>query len=184
MSPQVRLLRVKERELCRLCLWHLSEKECCALGKIPNCNVRGCSNPHHEMLHADIKGQQAAEEPASDVSCNLLTGLGIDPGSVQRTEPEKAANNDPRHKLQLGLGIDPDTMEVKARVCKPKGQPDHGSSAKEAGGEEQHSRRLSGELLEAFTLLCQAGERFLSYPGQGRQQGSEPAIATAASQQF
>jgi hypothetical protein len=40
------------------------------------------------------------------------TGLGIDPVSVQPSALEKAAKSDLRRELLLGLGIDPDTMEV------------------------------------------------------------------------
>jgi hypothetical protein len=61
------------------------------------------------------------------------------------------------------------------RVCKPKEELGNGSPANATCGGEQRSRRLSGKLLEAFTLLCQAGEKFVSYLCEGRQQGSGPA---------
>jgi hypothetical protein len=43
-------------------------------------------------------------------------------------------------------------------------------------GSEKHSGGgLSGKLLAAFSLLSQAGKRFVSYIGEGRDQGSESA---------
>jgi hypothetical protein len=35
---------------------------------------------------------------------------------------------------------------------------------------------LSGKLLEAFSLLCHAGERFVSYIGKGRHKVSESTM--------
>ncbi len=46
--------------------------------------------------------------------------------------------------------------------------PDDGA----AGGEERHGRKLSSKLLEAFSLLCQTGKRFLCYIGEGRHKGA------------
>jgi hypothetical protein len=64
-----------------------------------------------------------------------------------------------------------------------KRQLDGGSSASAARGEEQRGQKLCGKLREAFLLLCQAGERFVSYLGEGRQQGSESAIEVGDPQQ-
>jgi hypothetical protein len=80
------------------------------------------------------------------------------------------------------LGIDPDTLEVRIRIRGPGEQeksPDGGSTAK-AAAREAGGRKLSGKLLEAFSLLCQAGERFMSYMGEGRLQGSEATGPAAA----
>jgi hypothetical protein len=44
--------------------------------------------------------------------------------------PEKAAEADQRRELLMGLGIDPDTMEVKVRSYKLGSSPNGGSSAK------------------------------------------------------
>jgi hypothetical protein len=61
-----------------------------------------------------------------------------------------------KRELLEGLGIDPDTLEVQIRVRGPGEQersPDRGGTAK-AAAREAGSRRLSGKLLEAFSLLC------------------------------
>jgi hypothetical protein len=70
-----------------------------------------------------------------------------------------------KRELLEGLGIDPDTLEVRIRVQGPgeqERQPGGGGAARSAvramGGQ-----KLSGKLLEAFSLLCQAVERFVSY---------------------
>ncbi len=82
--------------------------------------------------------------------------------------------------MLLGLGIDPgcDTMEVKVKMQEPEEQLNGGPLAEAVGGEEQRGRRLSGKLLDAFTLLCQARERFMShlYEFGGRHQGSASSI--------
>jgi hypothetical protein len=82
---------------------------------------------------------------------------------------------DPRRALLEGLEIDPDPMEVRARALDPERRFSGGTPSQPAGTREQCGRRLSGKLQEAFSLLCQAGERFMSYIGEGRHQGSEPA---------
>jgi hypothetical protein len=71
----------------------------------------------------------------------------------------------------MGLGINPDTMEVKVRVYEPEGYLIGGSLAKTAGDFERRSRRLSGKLLVDFSLLCQTGERLVSYIGRGGSSG-------------
>ncbi len=80
--------------------------------------------------------------------------------------------------MLLGLGIDPDsdTMEVKVKMQKPEEQLNGDPPADEVGGEEPRGRRLSGKLLDAFTLLCQAGEKFMSHLYEGRHQGSRSSI--------
>ncbi len=80
--------------------------------------------------------------------------------------------------MLLGLGIDPDsdTMEVKVKMQEPEEQRNGGPPAEAVGGEEQRGRRLSGKLLDAFTLLCQARERFMSHLYEGSHQGSASSI--------
>jgi hypothetical protein len=46
---------------------------------------------------------------------------------------------------------------------------------REAGG-----RKLSGKLLEALSLLCQAGKRFVSYMGGGWHQAVKAAGSAEA----
>jgi hypothetical protein len=40
--------------LCLLCYRCLSGRECWSLGKVPNCNIDGCSAPHHPLLYGAI----------------------------------------------------------------------------------------------------------------------------------
>ncbi len=70
---------------------------------------------HHEMLHQALNNRPKAIEPTGSARCRLLTGLSTGPGSVQPNAQEKAVKRDPWCELLLGLGIDPDTMEVKVR---------------------------------------------------------------------
>ncbi len=109
------------------------------------------------MLHQALNNQPKAIGPTGSARCRLLTGLGIDPGSVQPSAQEKLAKRDQRCELLLGLEIDPDIMEVKVKMQEPGDWHNGGSQARAAGGEELQGRRLSGKLMEAFTLLCQAG---------------------------
>jgi hypothetical protein len=111
-------------------------RECWALGKVPKCNVNSCGEPHYKMLHMAIKGQQRPRD-RSGIRRELLLGLGIDPDS--------------------------DTMEVKVKMQEPEDQLNGGPPAEAVGGEEQLGRRLSGKLLDAFTLLHTVRERFMSH---------------------
>jgi hypothetical protein len=115
------------------------------------------------MLHEALKDKGEAERPAGDTKCRLSEGLSIDLGSVWPGVLRKEVEVGPRQELLMGLGIYPDTMKMKVRAHEPERSPDGGSPAKTAGGNEQHGRRLSCKLLEAFSLLCQAGRRFMSY---------------------
>jgi hypothetical protein len=74
-----------------------------------------------------------------------------------------------------GLRIDQDTLEVKMRMHGPEKHSGTEPPPRRRGSIEQRSWRLSATLLEAFSLLCQAGERFVSYIGEGRHHGSESA---------
>jgi hypothetical protein len=44
-------------------------------------------------------------------------------------------------------------------------------------------RKLSGKLLEAFSLLCQSGERFVSYMGESWEQMAGPTNSVEASEE-
>jgi hypothetical protein len=62
-------------------------------------------------------------------------------------------------------------MEVKVKMREPEEQLNSGPPAEAVGGEDQRGRRL-----DAFTLLCQARERFMSHLYEGRHQGSGSSI--------
>ncbi len=72
-----------------------------------------------------------------------------------------------KRELLEGLGIDPDSLEVWIRIQGPGEQekPPGGGGTAKVVAREASGRRLSGKLLEAFSLLCQAGERFMNYIG-------------------
>ncbi len=146
------------KQLCLFCLRHLMGKECETMGKWPNCTVDGCGKPHHEMLHEVLK----AGKPSVQVK-------GAEPPS----NPTAVASEAPAMMTHLkGLGIDFDALEVRIRAQKPgeQGQPHDDGGATGQAAVEIGGRRLSGRLLEAFSLLCQAGERFVSCMDESRSQ--------------
>jgi hypothetical protein len=51
LSPQQRLNRIANQELCRLCYRHLQGRVCWSQGRVPNCSVDGCKASHHPLLH-------------------------------------------------------------------------------------------------------------------------------------
>ncbi len=168
MTPKQRLDLAHQKQLCLFCLRHPMGMECWTLNKWPNCTIDGCDKSHHEMLHEVLK----SGEPSAPAQA-----------TAQKVRPPKAAGEVPapttylKRELLEGLGIDPDTLEVRIRIRGPGEQgksPDNGGTAK-AGAREAGGRRLSGKLLESFSLLCQAGERLVSYMGESRHQGTEAA---------
>jgi hypothetical protein len=54
MTPQQRLKKITEQDLCKLCYRHLQGRGCWSLGRVPNCGVNGCEAPRHPLLHAAI----------------------------------------------------------------------------------------------------------------------------------
>jgi hypothetical protein len=54
MTPRLRLEKVEEKRLCKLCFCHLAINECWAKGKTPNCQVKGCGREHNHLLHDAI----------------------------------------------------------------------------------------------------------------------------------
>jgi hypothetical protein len=88
-----------------------------------------------------------------------------------------------KRELLEGLGIDPDTLEVRIRIQGPGEQerPPGGEGVTKAAAREAGGWKQRGKLLEAFSLLCQAGERFVSYMGEGRQQATRPTSSVEAS---
>ena len=58
-TPEERLAAVRRRELCVLCFRHLDTKRCWSLGKLNNCNVRGCGRGHNYLLHDVLQNEEA-----------------------------------------------------------------------------------------------------------------------------
>jgi hypothetical protein len=83
--------------------------------------------------------------------------------------------------LLEGLGIVPDALEVRIGIRKPGEQGRlHGGGAADPGTTEAGETKLTGKLLEALTLLCQAGERFMNSAGEDRRWMIETVDPTAA----
>ncbi len=141
---------------------------CEIAGKGSNCPAEGCNRPHHVTLHGILKAGKSS-----------LLAKGTDPPD----EPTvAAANRVPEMAKQLrgllgSLGRDPDALEVRIGIRKPgeQGQP-RGSEAIDPGAGDG---RLTGKLLEALTLLCQAGERFMDSAGESRRRMIETTGSTA-----
>jgi hypothetical protein len=57
-TPEERLAVVRRRELCILCFRHLDTKRCWSLGKVSNCNVRGCGRGHNYLLHDVLQNKE------------------------------------------------------------------------------------------------------------------------------
>jgi hypothetical protein len=107
------------------------------LNRTSDCTINRCGKPHHKMLHKAFKDEEEARKPPGDARCKLKAGLCIDPESVRPEALEKAAKTDSRRELLMGLGIDPDTMEVRTRPHEPERGPGGGTLARMAGGEER-----------------------------------------------
>jgi hypothetical protein len=158
MTLRQQLGRINNPELCHLCYGNLR-----SLNRVPNWGIYRCGEPHHDMLHEALRVEkQPLPTPPALLAWTPVT-------------PRKTATADLSRELLEGQRIDPDTMEVRARAPEPEKRLEAGPPSQPAGTGEQRSQRLSRKLLEAFFFLCQAGERFLSYIGEGRHQGSEPA---------
>jgi hypothetical protein len=54
MTPQQRLKKIDERELCRLFYHHLQGRDCWPQGRVPNCGVDGCETPQNPLVHAAV----------------------------------------------------------------------------------------------------------------------------------
>ncbi len=64
--------------------------------------------------------------------------------------------------LLEGLGIDPDDLEVRIGVRQP-GEPrlPRAEDTRRSDETKADTAGVAGQLLEALTSLCQAGERFV-----------------------
>ncbi len=172
MTPKERLDLVHAKLLCLLCLRHPTSVGCEVAGKGSNCSVEGCNRPHHVTLHGILKAGKSSPPVR-----------GTDPPDRPTVG---AADRAPDLVKQLrglleGLGIDPDALEVRIGIRKSgeQGRP-HGGEAVNPGATEAGEGRLTSKLLEALTLHCQAGERFMDSAGEGRRQMIKTADPTAA----
>jgi hypothetical protein len=174
MTPKERLDLVHMKRLCLLCLEHPMNVGCEAMGRGLNCTVEGCGKPHHEMLHGVLRAGESS-----------LPARGTDPPDGPTATA--AADRAPDLVRQLrglleGLGIDRDALEVRIGIRRPgeQGRPHGGGSTIEPGAMETGEGKLTGGLMEALSLLCQAGEKFMSCVGESRQRMIESADLVAA----
>ncbi len=65
-SPAKRVAVIKNRGLCPLCFRHLAYASCWSKGKVPNCNIDGCGQEHHPLLHQGKEHDRAMIVTASD----------------------------------------------------------------------------------------------------------------------
>jgi hypothetical protein len=172
MMPKERLDLVHAKQLCLLYLRNPTSVGCEVAGKGSNYSTEGCNRPHHVTLHGILKAGKSSPPVR-----------GTDPPDGPT---EAAANRTPDLVKQLrglleGLGIDPDALEVRIGIRKPgeQGRP-HGGGAVNPGATEAGKGRLTSKLLEALTLLCQAGERFVDSAGESRRRMIKTWDPTAA----
>jgi hypothetical protein len=53
MAPDQRVLKVKELQLCKVCMKHPADRKCCSKGKadFKGYSEGGCGMEHHPLLH-------------------------------------------------------------------------------------------------------------------------------------
>ncbi len=86
-TPEERLAVVRGRELCILCFRHLDTKRCLSLGKVDNCNVRGCGRAHNYLLLDVLQNEEV-------LMVSALPGQVSEPESVLRCRQMVAAENE------------------------------------------------------------------------------------------
>ncbi len=86
-TPEERLAVVRCRELCILCFRHLDTKRCWSLGKVSNCNVRGCGRGHKYLLHDVLQNEEV-------MMVSALPGRMSEPESSLRCRQMVAAENE------------------------------------------------------------------------------------------
>jgi len=136
-----------QKQLCLFCMRHPMGRECWTTNKEPSCTIDGCGKPHHKMLHEALK---AGEHKAPAQAVAQRTRSLAAAGEVQ------APMTYLKRELLEGLGIDPDTLDVRIGIQGPGEQekpPGIGGPSK-AAAREEGSQKLSGKFLEAFSLLC------------------------------
>jgi hypothetical protein len=151
MTPKERLDMVHAKQLCLLCLRHPLSVGCEVAGKGVCCPWGDCDRPHHAALHEMLKagGPSLPKEGANPPKRPMVAVDGGIPGIAKLLG-----------SLLEDLGIDPNDLEVRIGI-RQAGEP--GRSRAEAtrglGETEADTAKMAGQLLEALTSLCQAGER-------------------------
>ncbi len=170
MSPKERLDLVHAKQLCLLCLRHPSSVGCEVAGKGSNCPAEGCNRQHHVKLHGILKARKSSPPARGADPPYELTAAAAD------RAPDVAKQ---LRGLLEGLGIDPDALEIRIGIRKPgeQGQPLGGGTI-DPGAAGAGDGRLTSKLLEALTLLCQAGEGFMDSANESRRRMIETGDST------
>ncbi len=153
MTPKERLDMIHAKQLCLLCLRHPLSMGCEIAGKGVDCPMGDCDRPHHAALHGVLKaGEPSPPEEKTDPPRGPAASM--DCGT-----PEMARQ---LRSLLEGLGIDPNDLEMQIGVRQP-GEPGRprAEDIRRPDEIETDTARMAGQLLEALTSLCQAGERFV-----------------------
>ncbi len=112
-----------------------------------------CDRPHHAALHGDLRaGGPSPPEGRTDPP-----GGPAVPRDCRTPGMARLLGG-----LLEGLGIDLDDLEVRIGVRQP-GEPGRPrvEDIKGPNKTKADTARVAGQLLEALTSLCQAGERFV-----------------------
>ena len=164
MTPKERLDMVHAKQLCLLCLRHSLSVGCEVAGKGVCCPWGDCDRPHHAALHEVLKaGGPSSPEKRADSSKG--PAVSVDGGALGVARLLGS--------LLESLGIDPNDLEVRIGVRRA-GEPGRPRAEDARGSDETKAdtARMAGQLLEALTSLCQAGERFVdSAAAGGLQEG-------------
>ncbi len=153
MTPKERLDMIHAKQLCLLCLRHPLSVGCEVAGKGVGCPMGDCDRPHHAALHGVLKaGGPSPPEGRADPPRG--PAVSMDCGTPGMTRLLR--------NLLEGLGIDPNDLEVRIGVRQP-GEPGRPRAEDIRGPNETKAdtAKVAGQLLEALTSLCQAGERFV-----------------------
>ncbi len=153
MTPKERLDMIHAKQLCLLCLRHPLSVGCEVAGKGVGCPMGDCDRPHHAALHGVLKaGGPSPPEEKADPSRGPAVSMDCGTPGMARL----------LRSLLEGLDIDLSDLEVRIRVRQP-GEPGRPRVEDPRGPDETKAdaARVAGQLWEALTSLCQAGERFV-----------------------
>jgi hypothetical protein len=161
MTPKERLDMIHAKQLCLLCLRHPLSVGCEAAGKGVGCPMGDCDRPHHAALHGVLRaGGPSPPEGKADPPGGPAVPMDCGTPGMARL----------LRSLLEGLGIDLDDLEVRIGVRRP-GEPERTRAEDTRGPDETKTDTagVAGQLLEALTSLCQAGERFVDSAAAGGQ---------------